>query len=819
MNGAPSNCRALAPGLLLCLSMLVACSDGGDGGSGTPPPAPQPSTLAVNGLAADSAVWAAAEVALQCADGSAARTLTGPDGRYSLRMNAAALPCLLQATSIRGDRLWSAATAGGTVNITPGSDWVVSRTLRQSSAGLRPDLPLVRALGAAAVAQGQAEVRQALTAAGLAAADMVTAPLSGANDPLLTSQQQVLVFLAARDIDPLLLRHALALSGDMTALSSALQRGRLPEALALPGHQSAQASSPQLASGLFSNLTGPPTTLLGVNAEGSWLSTDGGLNWTYVNQVLQQVLRLQNRLWARDLNGVATSDDGGRTWNPQAPAPASCRPAGGNASKDLLWLSPQGRLWFFPDSSCGPVANSYTDDGLSWQQELAWDGGRFRLEMLQSQADRQPPLRQIFFRDASRQLVTSCLQGECVDSPVLDWPFVQGLQWVGGSGEVVATLADQRTGRPASMALSADGIRWQPMGFLPFNNIVRVGGGGLLASPGASPGVSGAATPGVNLRAQRSDDQGLTWRPSDPAVGAVDGWLSLGADTRLRRVGAEQQLSVDAGRSWLPLPTLDAQRDRRGWQRAPDGTLLRDNPNSIQASTDAGLSWRDVVSKQVGADAVVVTRGPVWLEDRWALIKQDRLLTSADGLLWTDAPLGLLGTVWAGAFAEAPVVDEGVWVMQVTVLSPGHQTRVGLLESRDRGRSWTDSARGDALAPRCGNLRYRFRPVVPNGSSDWQARTDSDPTWRTLPLPTGVARDAAADLVCDQGLLMVRVGGLSAVQRLPYSNPLTGARGLSHWVSPNHGRHWFAVGRPGTDLFRVDGRWWSLGLDSVMLWP
>jgi hypothetical protein len=72
---------------------------------------------------------------------------------------------------------------------------------------------------------------------------------------------------------------------------------------------------------------------------------------------------------------------------------------------------------------------------------------------------------------------------------------------------------------------------------------------------------------------------------------------------------------------------------------------------------------------------------------------------------------------------------------------------------------------------------------------------------------------------CHAWSVRITVNGEPSCIGGPYGNFPSGARGLSHWLSPDHGKHWFPIGRPGADLFRVQNRRWSPGLDSVMPWP
>ena len=110
---------------LIASASLVACG-GGSGSDGT---TSSPMTFA--GTAASGAAIAGGTVDIKCAAGTGTAT-TGTDGKYTLTLDEATLPCALQVTAADGTayRSVQAGTGAGgsfTVNITPLTELLVAR--------------------------------------------------------------------------------------------------------------------------------------------------------------------------------------------------------------------------------------------------------------------------------------------------------------------------------------------------------------------------------------------------------------------------------------------------------------------------------------------------------------------------------------------------------------------------------------------------------------------------------------------------------------------------------------------------------------------
>lgn len=112
----------LAP--LALVAALQACGGGGGGGTVEPPasvPVPAGDPLTVKGVAATGAALAGASVSAWCAIGTGTAT-SGADGTYSISIERAALPCVVEAR--KGDTVLHApvpGTGGGsaTAHLTP----------------------------------------------------------------------------------------------------------------------------------------------------------------------------------------------------------------------------------------------------------------------------------------------------------------------------------------------------------------------------------------------------------------------------------------------------------------------------------------------------------------------------------------------------------------------------------------------------------------------------------------------------------------------------------------------------------------------------
>jgi hypothetical protein len=111
-----------AGGLLLIASvaLFAACGGGGGGGGGG---ANSMSTVTFTGTAATGKALANATTSINCAQGSIS---VGADANGNYRATlGAVMPCMITATS-GGTVLHSAAFAGGTYNVTPETDLLLS---------------------------------------------------------------------------------------------------------------------------------------------------------------------------------------------------------------------------------------------------------------------------------------------------------------------------------------------------------------------------------------------------------------------------------------------------------------------------------------------------------------------------------------------------------------------------------------------------------------------------------------------------------------------------------------------------------------------
>jgi len=113
-----------ASGLLLIASVaLFAACGGGGGGSGGGSGANSMSTVMFTGTAATGRALANAAININCAQGSISVSADA-NGNYQATLGAV-MPCMITATS-GGTVLHSAAFAGGTYNVTPETDMLLS---------------------------------------------------------------------------------------------------------------------------------------------------------------------------------------------------------------------------------------------------------------------------------------------------------------------------------------------------------------------------------------------------------------------------------------------------------------------------------------------------------------------------------------------------------------------------------------------------------------------------------------------------------------------------------------------------------------------
>ena len=115
---------------------LVACGGGGSSDTTTPPVTSTDVTIA--GTAATGAAIAAGTVTVKCAAGAGTPT-TGTDGKLSIKITSAALPCALRVTqgsTVLHSMVESGAGATVTANITPLSELLMAKVTGGSPAAL-----------------------------------------------------------------------------------------------------------------------------------------------------------------------------------------------------------------------------------------------------------------------------------------------------------------------------------------------------------------------------------------------------------------------------------------------------------------------------------------------------------------------------------------------------------------------------------------------------------------------------------------------------------------------------------------------------------
>jgi hypothetical protein len=112
--------RSVGAVLLSASVALFPGCGGGGGGSGN---AGSPSMISIAGTAATGKALAGATISIDCARGSMS-VAADANGSYQATFSAA-MPCMIVATS-GGTMLHSAAFAGGTYNVTPETDLLLS---------------------------------------------------------------------------------------------------------------------------------------------------------------------------------------------------------------------------------------------------------------------------------------------------------------------------------------------------------------------------------------------------------------------------------------------------------------------------------------------------------------------------------------------------------------------------------------------------------------------------------------------------------------------------------------------------------------------
>ena len=119
---------ALSAGVMVAVG-LVGC--GGSDGVDTPPAPVPPAAVTIAGTAVKGAALSGATVSIKCATGTASAT-AGADGRYTISMTGATLPCALKVTGTEGSIFHSivagtSSTGTYAANISPLTELLVSK--------------------------------------------------------------------------------------------------------------------------------------------------------------------------------------------------------------------------------------------------------------------------------------------------------------------------------------------------------------------------------------------------------------------------------------------------------------------------------------------------------------------------------------------------------------------------------------------------------------------------------------------------------------------------------------------------------------------
>ncbi len=359
--------------------------------------------------------------------------------------------------------------------------------------------------------------------------------------------------------------------------------------------------------------------------------------------------------------GIVRSSDGGRTWQHINGAPSAPR-----------WLvaHPSGSGVVF----CGNSGGLFRSDdwGATWRElpppPPSWEGSSPAV----ASTDMLLAARAGIFRSSDG--------GESWQLAAAPVPLKEG-----GSPILVRSRGDART---AYLAVSD-----QPYGIA----VSRDGGDSWQIRAGASPArvtdlVEDPARSGRLLAVSarglfESDDAGSSWRVvsdtihDDLAVGPGDPnvWLG-GAETGIAR-------SIDGGVTWAVDPSALGGAAARDIAIDPFDAavaMATDTSGRLWRSEDAGLSWWDVGTADLPADAKLSTLTPDPLHPgRWFgsgyTDRSSTFLVSVDhGATWTDANSGLECGGWepwyctlsVGALAPDPFQADvtylggstGVWV-------------------------------------------------------------------------------------------------------------------------------------------------------------
>ena len=149
-------------GLIACAT-LAACGGGGSDSPATP------SSVTIAGTAAKGAALAGAAVSIKCAAGTGTAT-TGSDGKYSVAITGANLPCALKVVGTEGSVFHSVVAGTGSTgtfaaNLTPLTEMLVAKLAGTSPGAFFNGFASGTAVTSASLADAIAYVKSALAGA------------------------------------------------------------------------------------------------------------------------------------------------------------------------------------------------------------------------------------------------------------------------------------------------------------------------------------------------------------------------------------------------------------------------------------------------------------------------------------------------------------------------------------------------------------------------------------------------------------------------------------------------------------------------------
>jgi hypothetical protein len=165
--------------LALAATLAMSACGGGGGGSGS----------TVTGVAATGAAITSGAVTLKCATGTSYSTTTGVDGKFSVDVANADLPCLAQVSYVDSagvtQKLRTIIKTAGNANITPVTELVVAKLTggKASTAFDTLDAAKLKAYTSADITAAIAAVKTYIAGLGVAVTNFPTDPIGSAFVP------------------------------------------------------------------------------------------------------------------------------------------------------------------------------------------------------------------------------------------------------------------------------------------------------------------------------------------------------------------------------------------------------------------------------------------------------------------------------------------------------------------------------------------------------------------------------------------------------------------------------------------------------------